>query len=149
MKRHPYLQPLSRQHHLGLVIAAKAKSCMDNPDDIDRHWTALKDYLTTQIPTHFDIEKTKIADAIFAKSDNTTQVLADTMLAEHEYIESLLTINNPTSDDVKKLANALYDHIRFEEREVFVVAQEVLSDTELLAIYEASDESVKRPHQKR
>ena len=149
MKRHPHLQPLSRQHHLGLVIATKAKSCMDNLSDISTHWTALKDYLTTQIPTHFDIEKTKIAEVIFAKSDNTAQALADTMLAQHEYIESLLTINNPTSDDVKKLANALYDHIRFEEREVFAAAQEVLSDTELLAIYEASDESAKRPNQKR
>lgn len=30
MKRHPTLQPLSRQHHLGLVIANKAKSATDD-----------------------------------------------------------------------------------------------------------------------
>lgn len=36
MKRHPTLQPLSRQHHLGLVIANKAKSVTDD-DKLTHH----------------------------------------------------------------------------------------------------------------
>ncbi|EJU51942.1 neurotransmitter symporter family protein, partial [Neisseria meningitidis NM255] len=36
MKRHPTLQPLSRQHHLGLVIANKAKSVTDD-DKLTQH----------------------------------------------------------------------------------------------------------------
>lgn len=57
--------------------------------------------------------------------------------------ESLLANTDPSVDDVKELANALYDHIRFEERELFPIAETVLSDDELFAIYEASDENVK------
>lgn len=65
------------------------------------------------------------------------------MLDEYEYIESLLANTDPSVDDVKELANALYDHIRFEERELFPIAETVLNDVELFAIYEAIDENVK------
>lgn len=80
---------------------------------------------------------------IFAKSDSAAKTLVDTMLAQHEHIEKLLTIQNPTCDDVQHLVDALCEHIRFEEREIFTIAQDILSQTELLAIYEASDENVK------
>jgi hypothetical protein len=142
MKRHPALQPLSRQHHLGLVIANKAKSATD--DDKLIHHQALVEYLTVAIPTHFEIERTRLADVILTKlSDDKAVKLAKQMLDEHEYIESLLANTDPSVDDVKELANALYDHIRFEERELFPIAETVLSDDELFAIYEASDENVK------
>lgn len=142
MKRHPALQPLSRQHHLGLVIANKAKSVTD--DDKLIHHQALVEYLTVAIPTHFEIERTRLVDVILTKlSDDKAVKLAKQMLDEHEYIESLLVNTDPSVDDVKELANALYDHIRFEERELFPIAETVLSDDELFAIYEASDENVK------
>lgn len=113
MKRHPTLQPLSRQHHLGLFIANKAKSVTD--DDTLTHHQALVEYLTTTIPTHFEIERTRLADVILTKlSDDKAVKLAKQMLDEHEYIESLLVNTDPSVDDVKELANALYDHIRFE-----------------------------------
>ena len=69
--------------------------------------------------------------------------MAKQMLDEHEYIETLLANTDPSVDDVKALATALYDHIRFEERELFPIAEEMLSDDELFAIYQASDENVK------
>lgn len=142
MKRHPALQPLSRQHHLGLVIANKAKFATD--DDKLTHHQALVDYLKTAIPTHFEIERTRLADVILTKlSDDKAVKLAKQMLDEHDYIETLLANTDPSVDDVKALATALYDHIRFEERELFPIAEEMLSDDELFAIYEASDENVK------
>nr|WP_101122688.1 hemerythrin domain-containing protein [Neisseria meningitidis] len=102
------------------------------------------EYLTTTIPTHFEIERTRLADVILTKlSDDKAVKLTKQMLDEHEYIESLLVNTDPSVDDVKELANALYDHIRFEERELFPIAETVLSDDELFAIYEASDENVK------
>lgn len=142
MKRHPALQPLSRQHHLGLVIANKAKSATD--DDKLTHHQALVSYLTVAIPTHFEIERTRLADVILTKlSDDKAVKLAKQMLDEHKHIKTLLANTDPSVNDVKALANALYDHIRFEERELFPIAETVLSDDELFAIYEASDENVK------
>ncbi|OPH38191.1 hypothetical protein B5J93_06765 [Moraxella equi] len=123
-------------------MANKAKSATD--DDKLTHHQALVDYLTTAIPTHFEVERTCLADVILTKlSDDKAVKLAKQMLDEHEYIESLLSNTDPSVDDVKELANALYDHIRFEERELFPIAETVLSDDEFFAIYEASDENVK------
>lgn len=68
------------------------------------------EYLTTTIPTHFEIERTRLADVILTKlSDDKAVKLAKQMLDEHEYIESLLVNTDPSVDDVKELANSLYD----------------------------------------
>ncbi|OOR89645.1 hypothetical protein B0181_06215 [Moraxella caviae] len=146
MKRHPCLQPLSREHHLGLVLSRRAASLAD--DDaagIAEHWQALTDYLTTQIPAHFATEKECIADVIFAKLPSDEAVrLANEMLKQHNEIEALLQISAPTAADVRKLAQALHDHIRFEEREVFPVAQAVLDNNELQALYAASSDAAKK-----
>ena len=45
MKRAAQLQPLSRQHHLGLNISRHAKECSDNPEDISKHWHKLTSYI--------------------------------------------------------------------------------------------------------
>ncbi len=143
MKRHPYLQPLSREHHPGLVISNKAMQA--NEADYMMHWQALIDYLTIQIPTHFEVEKTYIADVILAKlNEDEVKMLATEMLKQHDDIEALMGIKQPGVSDVQALARALYDHIRFEEREVFAKAQTVLSEAELKVIYDASDDRVKR-----
>lgn len=156
MKRHPHLHPLSREHHLGLNLATKAKQCTDTPSDIQAHWHALTAYLDEQTHRHFAIEEAYIAKVLLAKltdPQQPTQItahnLAKELMTQHEALHRLTQLTNPTADDVINLANALYEHIRFEEREVFPLAQELLSESELLAIYEASDESAKRPNQKR
>lgn len=127
---------------MGLVIANKAKSVTD--DDKLSHHQALVEFLTTTILTHFEIERTRLADVILTKlSDDRAVKLAKQMLDEHEYIESLLANTDPSVDDVKELANALHDHVRFEERELVPIAETVLNDVELFAIYESIDENVK------
>ena len=156
MKRHPHLQPLSRQHHLGLSLATKAKQCTDTPSDIQAHWHALTAYLDEQTHKHFAIEEAYIAKVLLAKLTNpqqptqiTAHNLAKELMTQHEALHRLTQLTNPTADDVINLANALYEHIRFEEREVFPLAQELLSESELLAIYKASDDKAKIPNTNR
>jgi len=68
-----------------------------------------------------------------------------------------VTIANPANSQsqnisvtqVQKLATLLYDHIRFEERELFPIAERYLTTAELDAIYTASPDSVKRPDESR
>lgn len=116
-----------------------------NEADYMMHWQALIDYLTIQIPTHFEVEKTYIADVILAKlNEDEAKMLATEMLKQHDDIEALMGIKQPGVSDVQALARALYDHIRFEEREVFAKAQTVLSEAELKVIYDASDDRAKR-----
>ncbi|MCG3861637.1 hemerythrin domain-containing protein, partial [Psychrobacter sp. Ps5] len=50
---------------------------------------------------------------------------------------------------VHELGTLLYDHIRFEERELYPTVEKYLSEAELDAVYEASPDSIKRPDESR
>ena len=136
MNRHPCLQPLSREHHVGLVIAAKAKNCADTPESVNEYWQKLKLYLTDQIPRHFATEQQKIADVVLARlGEGEARTLMLEMLRQHEQIEQMLELDAPTLADVRALAVLLHDHIRLEERQVFNLAQELMTEEELQAAY--------------
>jgi len=151
MKRTNQLQPLSREHHLGLVLSRRAKVCANNVEDIAKHWTALTDYINQNMTNHFKVED----DLILAKLEGyrashpqVAQVI-DKIAEQHQKLYQLIGLPSLSAAQVQELANALYDHIRFEERELFPLAQHVLSEQELDAIYDASSKNVKREKENR
>lgn len=153
MKRAHQLQPLSREHHLGLNLSHHAKSCSDDPDDILRHWQALKNYLTT-MKAHFDLEDHVLAKLLLPYQNDVPEVKTalDTLGQQHQQIDDLMETMQSSqkkgeqiqADQVRKLAELLYDHIRFEERELFPLAEQQLSEDQLNTIYDASGDNVKR-----
>lgn len=159
MKRAAQLQPLSRQHHLGLNISRHAKQCTDSPEDIQNHWLKLSQYLQ-ELQSHFDIEDHLIAAALLPYSISRPEVASalTTLNEQHHSLHQLMAQAQASADSqsdaisgtqVRKLATLLYDHIRFEERELFVIAERYLTTEELDAIYAASPDSAKRPAESR
>lgn len=159
MKRAAQLQPLSRQHHLGLNISRHAKECPDSPEDISKHWYNLTAYLN-ELQSHFDIEDHLIATALLPYSISKPEVASalTTLNEQHQSLQALMSqaqdsVNarsHPISAaQVKELATLLYDHIRFEERELFPIAERYLSTAELDTIYAASPDKVKRVDENR
>ena len=69
--------------------------------------------------------------------------LSEQLTAQHEELKRLADKANPTIEDLRDLGDALYKHIRFEEREVFPLAQELLTSEQLDAIYTQSGDDVK------
>lgn len=55
----------------------------------------------------------------------------------------------PTVAQVRQLAKLLYDHVRFEERELFPVTEKYLTEAELDAIYDASPDDIKHLDEQR
>ena len=49
----------------------------------------------------------------------------------------------------QEVGTLLYDHIRFEERELYPTVEKYLTEAELDAVYEASSDSIKRPDEGR
>lgn len=154
MKRAHQLQPLSRQHHLGLNIARHAKECADNPAAITEHWGALSKYLN-DMREHFHIEDTLIANALRPYKETQPEVASvlETLDKQHQSLyECVAKTNTSTASkddkvtvtDVQHLGSLLYDHIRFEERELFPIVERYLTAEELDAIYAASPDSIKR-----
>lgn len=159
MKRAAQLQPLSRQHHLGLNISRHAKECPDKPEDISKHWHNLTAYLN-DLQSHFEIEDHLIATALLPYSISQPEVASalTTLDEQHKSLHALIVqTQNPAKSQsqnisvtqVQKLATLLYDHIRFEERELFPIAERYLTTVELDAIYTASPDSVKRSNENR
>lgn len=157
MKRANQLQPLSRQHHLGLNLSRHAKNCANEPHKINEHWHKLTAYID-QMRTHFDIEDDIIATALAPYRDSAPEVATalDTLNEQHVQLHKLIsnapnahTFQTPQSSEitatqVQTLGRLLYDHIRFEERELFPLAERYLTEEQLDAVYAASSDSIKR-----
>ena len=59
-------------------------------------------------------------------------------MATVDEIEAMIRINENIADAalLEKLANAIHDHIRFEERELFPYAEKVITQEKLNEIYD-------------
>ena len=154
MKRANQLQPLSRQHHLGLNLSRHAKECTDEPAEIAKHWHYLMTYIK-DMQAHFNIEDTLIAHVLEPYRASHTEVASvlETLDAQHKQLYKLMdetehsqkSINKEvTAAQVQALGTLLYDLIRFEERELYPAVEKHLTEAELNAIYEASPDIIKR-----
>ena len=159
MKRAKQLQPLSRQHHLGLHVGRHGKECADNPKDIAEHWQALSSYMS-DMQQHFELEDDLIVDGLqpyYATQPEVASVL-DELAVQHRILRQLTAdiaasletqASLPTITQVRELASLLYDHVRFEERELFPITEKHLTETELDAIYKASPDDIKHLDERR
>lgn len=132
ISRHEALAPFSRDHYVGLVkarhlIKAAAK------DDIARRG-ALSEFIDawdSEIAPHFRDEERLLADIaspedrerLFNEHRRLTQ-LAETARALHGEID-------PDPETVRRIGQALDDHIRWEERELFNRVQDKLTPEQL------------------
>lgn len=156
MKRANQLQPLSRQHHLGLNLSRHAKECTDEPDEIAKHWNNLTSYID-DMQYHFQIEDNIIANALepYRTTQSDVASVLKTLDEQHKELHKLMDSVEKSEDkkvtveQVKELGTLLYDHIRFEERELYPTVEKYLTEDELDAVYEASPDSIKRSDENR
>ncbi|WP_201565413.1 hemerythrin domain-containing protein [Psychrobacter sp. CMS30] len=159
MKRANQLQPLSRQHHLGLNLSRHAKECLDKPEEIAKHWHNLTSYIN-DMQYHFQIEDNLIAHALepYRTTHPDVASVLDTLDRQHKQLHQLMDEveasqksgnKDITVAQVKALGTLLYDHIRFEERALYPAVEEYLTEAELNAVYKASPDSIKRPDEDR
>lgn len=151
MKRAEQLQPLSREHHLGLVISRNVKDCPSDLEVVSKHWAQLTHYINQNMKTHFKVEDNLLL-AKLAKYKQTHPKVANVLeviAQQHQKLYKIIHLPSLSANQIRELGKTLYDHIRFEERELFPLAQELLSEQELDAIYEASAENAKREDENR
>ncbi len=129
MKRAEALQPLSREHLVALLAAKKLREA----EDVD---TAAREFLTfweRDGRRHFRIEEEVLLPGWAAHGEIDRAGIAR-MLDEHLAIrrEALrLEAGELSLDQARELGDLLHDHVRFEERELFVAAEAALDETAL------------------
>jgi hemerythrin-like domain-containing protein len=133
IKRSKQLTPLSKDHHDGLLFAWKIKRGLKNGTDIQLISEYVQWFWKNHLLEHFREEEQILAPHLPAENQ-----LLQRMQDEHQEIEAMIHINESIPDEsmLDKLADAVHDHIRFEERELFPYAEKIIPLEQLDKIYE-------------
>ena len=97
------LRGLSSEHHAALVWARRLRRGVDREPLAER--------FARELEPHFAVEERWLAPALV---DAGQSALATRLLAEHALLRRLVA-----SEDHAAFAEALFAHVRFEERELF------------------------------
>ncbi|RPI73162.1 MAG: hemerythrin domain-containing protein [Ignavibacteriales bacterium] len=136
-RRHQSIIDLSRDHHHGLILAQLIrknapiyKNLPASPEGKTEY--ALNAYETELLP-HFKKEEEILFPAVKRKNDELKE-LVNQLIADHKKIIGL--IEKLRNDENKiaildELGSLLIQHIRKEERELFKIIQDVLTEEEL------------------
>jgi len=134
MKRSEELRPLSMEHHVALVLVKHALKAVDEDDEaINNAWYELKTKFETELNDHFKKEEKLLLPLM---KEAGAEELVNRILKEHQSMRSLILKEQISREGLKEFAELLKAHVRFEERELFVVAEQSLSSENLKAIQE-------------
>lgn len=138
MKRISELRELSEDRHHGLALARMAKKSVAGEGGLSlaEAWMEVDRKFRDELEPHFHIEESMIGPALESRGGRD---LVERLLREHAELRRLAGPGLTRTTDVLLMFGELLDnHIRFEERELFEVVQNVLSAEELAAIASAS-----------
>ena len=123
MKRRPALRQLSREHHGALVLALRIAKAGDT-DAISHLMATVPSFFTQELEPHFRDEETTLLHALAMAGANA---LVRRTLDEHQLLRGL--VDRIAAGHVASLvefAQALRAHVRFEESELFAMAETLL-----------------------
>lgn len=135
LKRHKSLQPLSREHHHGLLLSWKIRNGFSKNIEVERIKTYADWFFEHQLIPHFDVEEAHI----FSLLDDDHE-LKKRALAEHRRLKRLFTDTKDVERSLHKIEEELEQHIRFEERILFPAIQLVATEEQLQHIAQVHDE---------
>ena len=130
MKRSAALIPLSRDHHRALEIALRLRRA--SPADASEVASAFREFFAEHGEHHFAIEERDLPEAL--RDDPEWDALIERMCREHEAIRAAAADLRPDAAALRRLGEQLSDHVRFEERRLFVYVEERLDESALAAL---------------
>src|SRR5690349_7260343 len=137
MKRHKQLQPLSRQHHNGLLAALLLKKGIAKAADAKVMATFILDFWRNDLKEHFENEEQVLIPVL--RNTSFDKDLTNQFLEEHALLRSYIAALKNNADDIpiiQSFAALLEKHIRFEERIYFPEAEKLLSEEQFQKIGE-------------
>lgn len=135
LKRHKALQPLSREHHHGLLLSWKIRTGFSKNIEIERIKTYADWFFNNELIPHFELEEAHIFPIL--KADNE---LVKRALAEHRRLKRLFNDEKDVERSLHKIEEELEQHIRFEERILFPEIQKTATEAQLALIEEIHHE---------
>lgn len=137
MKRSPELRDLSDDHHRALVLAVRAERAAAGEDAaaVADCWAEIARTFPAELEPHFAIEERLLAPPLAAAGE---PALAARLAADHAALRGAAAAASPRDAAALAAFGArLAAHVRFEERELFPVAERVLPAAALAAVADA------------
>jgi len=126
IKRDKSLQPLSRDHHHGLMLCWKIRTGMKKGIEINRMKRYTDWFFKNHAEPHFKAEE----DYIFPILGMEHELISRAM-EEHERLAMLFNDVEDIEKSLNLLAEELEKHIRFEERVLFNEIQKIATREQL------------------
>lgn len=132
MKRSPALAPLSRDHHVALVVARQLARA--DADGAAAAAGRFVEFLSGHELAHFALEEQVLGPVI--PDHPRGRELAERMLEDHEYLRSAAgRLRDPTQpvsvEHLHQLGRRLRAHVQMEERELFPYLEQELDPAAL------------------
>ncbi len=124
LKRHPAIVSFSKDHHFGLLLVWKIRQGLAKEVDAERISNYILFFFTEDLEKHFKDEE----QLLFCKLP-VNDTLRKQAEKEHQSIYNLINAiqkNKNDTDLIRRLADDLERHIRFEERELFNHLQNII-----------------------
>lgn len=131
IKRIEALQPLSREHHQGLLLAWKIRTGFAKDIAVERIKVYVDWFYEYHISPHFEVEE----DLIFPILGNADE-LVNLALLQHKKLRQLFLKEDDLTSTLQQLEKELTNHIRFEERVLFNAIQNIANKNQLDLIEE-------------
>ncbi len=129
IKRHITLQPLSRDHHSGLLLCWKIREGLKKQVDYARIRQYTDWYWRTHLQQHFEEEEQFVFPVLGPHHPLVMQALA-----EHERLKQLFNDASNTASSLGLIEQEMNRHIRFEERVLFNAIEQAANDEQLQAL---------------
>ena len=138
MQRDPRLQGLSEEHQHGLALAQRARWAAVGGRGLlpTAVWQEVLTAYEAELANHFEVEERVLLPAL---REAGQRELVERTLDDHVTMRAiLLEKDTELPDRLQRFGDRLHDHIRFEERELFPVCEEVLPGEVLDAVGQAA-----------
>ena len=137
LKRHPALQPLSKEHHFALLLCWKIRRGLERQIDPERIGRYVKEMWAHQLEPHFAIEE----EYVFAILEEDHKLVQEA-IGQHRSLKRLILQDSFTEKSLNRIEETLEAHIRLEERQLFPLVQKAASKEQLERIQVKHDHPI-------
>ncbi|CAN5534110.1 hypothetical protein BH11BAC2_BH11BAC2_16580 [soil metagenome] len=138
IKRHIALQPISHDHHFGLLVCWKIKTGLSKAVEPARIKIFCNFFYEIHLNNHF-IQEEKYIFPVLGEADE----LIKRALDEHYLLRQLFEVQGCSIQNLNLVEKHLEEHIRFEERELFYKIEAVATEEQLQRISNIKSEDIK------
>ena len=129
LKRNEFLKPISREHHHGLLLCFKIRTGIKKQITAERINKYANWFYQNHLIPHLSIEE----EILFPILGNENELVVKA-IEEHRTIDRLFKNQESTIQNLNAIADAIENHIRFEERILFTALQDIATENQLQQI---------------